>query len=109
MKWLGDLLLALSKSVKGRFGYTLTIKQAILFAYFAFLTATFVELTALVKGIYTELTTYWPNVGGHVVQYFPDSIIVSSGITAYIGIITFKKATSYVHDAWQAWIKTTSM
>ncbi len=109
MKWLGDLLLALSKSVKGRFGYQITIKQAILFAYFSFLTATFLELTAFVKGIYVELSTNFPSVGLAAVQFFPDTLIVSSGITVYIGILTFKKATSYVHDAWQAWIKTTSL
>jgi hypothetical protein len=109
MQKIYDLIYQLSRGIKSRFGYAFTIKQAILAAYFAFLLGVFVELTGFVHGAYLTLQSSFPTAGGAVVHIFPSATIVSTGTTAYIGILIFKKATSYVDKAWQAWRDATHM
>lgn len=107
MQKLYDILFELAKGVKGRFGYALTIKQAVLGVYFAFMLTVFVELTGFVSLAYTGLSSAFPTVGSLAVSVFPDPSIVSVGVSTYFGILIFKKATSFSINAWGQWIKTT--
>jgi len=106
MQKLYDLLHVLAQSIKGRFGYSITIKQAVLTAYFAFLAAVFVELTGLIGMAYITLSASFPISGGIATAVFPSPSVVSGGLTAYIGVLIFKKATSYTINAWGAWVST---
>lgn len=109
MQKIYDLIYQLARGFKSRFGYALTIKQAMLAAYFAFILAVFVELTGFIKTAYLGLTAAFPTVGGLAASVFPDAGIVSAGVTTYFGILIFKKATAYTMNMWGQWIKTTHL
>ena len=109
MQALYSLIYNVARSFKNRFGYAISIKQAILLAYFAFLLAVFAELTSLLSTVYKYIPTQWPTMGSAIVQFLPSALVLTTGTTLYIGILVFQKATSYAHDAWQSWINTTHM
>ena len=107
MQKIYDLIYMLAQGFKSRFAYALTIKQAMLAAYFAFMLGVFVELTGFVKLGYIGLTSAFPVAGGIALQLFPDAPIVSAGVSTYFGIKIFKKATAYSMNMWGQWIKST--
>lgn len=109
MQALYNLVYQLAASFTKRFGYAVTIKQAILVVYFVFIIAVFAELTSLVGAAYKAIPAQWPTVGNAVLQFMPSSVVLTTGTTFYIAILVFQKVTTYAHDAWQSWIKTTHM
>jgi len=109
MQLIYNLLFSVAKSFKGRFGYAITIKQAVLAAYFAFIIGVFVQLTGMIQLAYLGLSAAFPVAGGLAVEVFPDPAIVAGGVSSYFGLLIFKKATSYSVNAWGAWVRTTHL
>jgi len=107
MQALYNALLSIAQALKSRFGYAITIKQAVLGAYFLFLVGVFVQLTGFISLAYTGLATAFPAAGAAAVQVFPNATIVSGGVTAYIGALIFKKTIAYTMLAWSKWTEQT--
>lgn len=104
MQKLYDLIYQIARGVKGRFGYAISIKHAILAAYFAFIVGVFVELTSLVQMAYLAMSGAFPVAGGLAVAVFPDATVISGGTTLYLSVLTFKKIARYSSSMWGAWV-----
>jgi hypothetical protein len=109
MQKLYDLIYQLSRLLKNKFGYALTIQQAKYAAYAAFLVTMWTVFAALIKGVYAYLGTLSHGFAQPVLLFFPSASVVSAVLTMYLSALVTKKVYAYMHDAWKSWMNNNAM
>lgn len=109
MQKLYDLVYQLSRAIKSRLGYAVTISQAKLAAYLGFLVAMFSVFAAAVQGVYSWLSGLGGGLGGQALLFMPSSGVVAGVLTLYVSALITRKVYDYMHDGWKSWMQNNGM
>lgn len=108
MQKIYELFYQLSRSIKSRFGYSVTISRAKLLAYLGFLASMYAAFAALIQGAYTYMAHMSP-IAHQAALFLPSSTVAAAVATMYVSALVTKTIWNYMSKGWESWMKNNGM